>query len=135
MRRHNSSKPKTCTEDAVVDAVGISVKVGVHYPGRSVGLPCANCAVRRSDESTEVSSGQSRTIAIRLKAQTFFWTTSTKNGKGAGTTSAATLTTVCHENKGELHEAIIRQIEFVRNCVKDEGGPFEVVCREDFKPL
>jgi len=32
-------KVRTCTESTVVDAAGISVKVSVHYPGRSVGLP------------------------------------------------------------------------------------------------
>ena len=30
-----SSKPKTCTERCDVDPTGISVKVGVQYPGRS----------------------------------------------------------------------------------------------------
>jgi hypothetical protein len=37
MRRHISSKSDTCTEGVVVDAAGISGKVGAHYPGRSVG--------------------------------------------------------------------------------------------------
>lgn len=37
MRRQISSKSNTCTECADVDVTDISVKVGVHYPGRSVG--------------------------------------------------------------------------------------------------
>ena len=36
MRRQISSKSNTCTEGMDVDAAGISVKVGAHYPGRSV---------------------------------------------------------------------------------------------------
>jgi len=32
-------KPDTCTESTDVYAAGISVKVGAHYPGRSVDLP------------------------------------------------------------------------------------------------
>ena len=39
MRRRISSKSNTCTESVDVDAAGISVKVGAHYPGRSVSLP------------------------------------------------------------------------------------------------
>lgn len=46
----------------VVDAAGISVEVGVHYPGRSDGLPCATVAERRRDGSSEVSRGHSRRI-------------------------------------------------------------------------
>jgi hypothetical protein len=38
MRRQLSSKSDTCTERADVDAAGISVKAGVHYPGRSVDV-------------------------------------------------------------------------------------------------
>ena len=37
MRRPLSSKSSTCTEDAGVDATGISVKAGVHYPGKFAG--------------------------------------------------------------------------------------------------
>ena len=37
MRRQISSKSCTCTEGVGVDAAGISVEVGAHYPGRSVG--------------------------------------------------------------------------------------------------
>jgi len=37
MRGPINSKSSTCTEGAVVDAAGISGKVGAHYPGRSVG--------------------------------------------------------------------------------------------------
>jgi len=39
MRRPISSKTDACTEGLGVDAAGISVKVGAHYPGRSVDLP------------------------------------------------------------------------------------------------
>ena len=35
------AKSNTCTERSDVDAAGISVKVGAHYPGRSAGLPWA----------------------------------------------------------------------------------------------
>jgi hypothetical protein len=38
MRRQILSKSDTCTEDLYVYAAGISVKVGAHYPGRSVSL-------------------------------------------------------------------------------------------------
>jgi hypothetical protein len=37
MRGLLNSKSSTCTEGVVVYAAGISGKVGVHYPGRSVG--------------------------------------------------------------------------------------------------
>jgi hypothetical protein len=39
MGRTISSKSDTCTEGMDVNAAGISVKVGAHYPVRSVGLP------------------------------------------------------------------------------------------------
>ena len=57
-----SLKPNTCTESTDVNAAGISVKVGAHYPGRSVDLPCARFAERRSDGSTEVSRGHIRSF-------------------------------------------------------------------------
>jgi len=38
MRRPLSPKSNIYTENMDVDAAGISVKVSVHYPGRSVGL-------------------------------------------------------------------------------------------------
>jgi hypothetical protein len=57
MRRPLSSKSDTCTEGMDVDAAGISVKVGAHYPGRSVDLPSATVAERRRDGSAEVSRG------------------------------------------------------------------------------
>jgi hypothetical protein len=41
MRRQLSLRSDTCTERMDVDAVGISVKVGVYYPGCSVSLPWA----------------------------------------------------------------------------------------------
>jgi hypothetical protein len=39
MRRQISSKSNTCTESVVVDVTDISVKVSVHYPGRSAVRP------------------------------------------------------------------------------------------------
>jgi len=39
MRRQLSLKSDTCTESMDVDAAGISVKVGAHYPGRSHDMP------------------------------------------------------------------------------------------------
>ena len=60
MRMQVASKSNTCTESSVVDATDISGKVGAHYPGRSVILPCASVAERRRDETTEVSRGHSR---------------------------------------------------------------------------
>ena len=49
MRRPLSSKSNSCTEGMVVYAAGISVKVGVHYPGRSVYLPSATVIERWQD--------------------------------------------------------------------------------------
>jgi hypothetical protein len=62
MRRQISSKSDTCTEGMAVYAAGISVKVGAHYPGRSVDLPCATDIERCRDESAEVSRGHSRCV-------------------------------------------------------------------------
>jgi len=61
VRRHRSLKPDTCTESTDVYAAGISVKVGAHYPGRSVDLPLrATTTERWSDGSAEVSRGHIR---------------------------------------------------------------------------
>jgi len=57
MRRQIPSKSHTCTEGMDVYAAGISVKVCAHYPGRSVGLPCATVVERRPDGAAEVSRG------------------------------------------------------------------------------
>jgi hypothetical protein len=65
MRRPISSKSNSCTEGMVVDAAGISVKVGVHYPGRSACLPCATAAVRSREGRVEVSRGHSRAESDR----------------------------------------------------------------------
>ena len=65
MRRHVSSKSNSCTEGMVVYAAGISVKAGVHYPGRSVCLPCATAAARLREGRTEVSRGHSRAESDR----------------------------------------------------------------------
>jgi hypothetical protein len=58
MRRLISSKSKTCPEGMGVNAAGISVKVGAHYPG----MPCANGIERCREGSAEVSRGYSRSI-------------------------------------------------------------------------
>ena len=60
MRRRISSKPGSCTERAHVDAAGISGRVGVHYPGRSVGLRSATAIERWRDGLAEVSRRHSR---------------------------------------------------------------------------
>ena len=63
MRGHGSLKPDTCTESTDVYAAGISVKVGAHYPGRSVDLPRgATTTERWPDGSAEVSRGHSRSF-------------------------------------------------------------------------
>jgi hypothetical protein len=62
MRRQILSKSKTCPESLYVNAADISVKVRVHYPGRSATLPRATSAERRWDEVAEVSRGHSRSI-------------------------------------------------------------------------
>lgn len=62
MRRHISSKSDTYTESMDVYAVGISVKVGAHYPGRSVDLPRATGIERCWDGSAEVSRGHIRPV-------------------------------------------------------------------------
>ncbi|MDT8304058.1 MAG: hypothetical protein RQ760_21430 [Sedimentisphaerales bacterium] len=49
MRRQISSKSSSCTEGMVVYAAGISAKVSVHYPARSVYLPSAAVIERRQD--------------------------------------------------------------------------------------
>ena len=68
MRRQISLKSDTCTESMVVDAAGISVKVGAHYPGRSVNLPCATVIVRCREGLAEVSRRHSRPISTKPKA-------------------------------------------------------------------
>ena len=60
MRRQLSSKSSTCLEGMDVNAAGISVKVGVSYPGRSVDLPRATGIERCREGPTEVSRGHSR---------------------------------------------------------------------------
>jgi len=49
VRRQLSLKSYTYTEDAVVDAAGISVKAGVHYPGMSHVVHRATVVERRQD--------------------------------------------------------------------------------------
>lgn len=63
MRRRISSKSDTCTEGMDVYAAGISGKVGAHYPGRSVHLPCATVIERGRDGWAEVSRGHSSRFA------------------------------------------------------------------------
>ena len=62
MRRQVSIKSDTCTEGAVVDATGISMTVGAHYPGRSVRVPWATGVARCWDVRAEVSRGHSRSV-------------------------------------------------------------------------
>jgi|GEM_PF-2410992 len=59
MRRRISSKSNTCTESMYVYAAGISVKVGAHYPGRSVSLSRTTGIERCREELAEVSRGHS----------------------------------------------------------------------------
>jgi hypothetical protein len=74
MRRRVSLKSNTCTEGMDVYAAGISVKVGAHYPGRSVDLPCATVAERRREGSTEVSRGHSvRWTALKSGGLKSLW--------------------------------------------------------------
>jgi len=55
-----SLKSKVCTEDAYVDAAGISGKAGAQYPGRSPSMLKAAIVIARSrDVSGEVSRGHS----------------------------------------------------------------------------
>ena len=62
MRRQVSLKSNTCAENMVVNAAGISVKVGAHYPGRSANLPRATDIARCRDGLGEVSRRHSRLI-------------------------------------------------------------------------
>ena len=59
-RRQFSSKSDSCPESIDVDTAGISRKVNVHYPGRSVRPPRAIVAKRRQERRTEVSREHSR---------------------------------------------------------------------------
>ena len=62
MRSPISLKSGTC-RSAGVYAAGISVKAGVHYPGRSPSVPnSATVVVRRRDALGEVSRGHSSSI-------------------------------------------------------------------------
>lgn len=68
MRSPLSSKSGTCTESAVVDAAGISVKVSVHYPGRSVGLPYVLLASRGAGMGWQKSAEGIVGVSTALKA-------------------------------------------------------------------
>ncbi len=70
MRRRISSKSGTCTERAVVDAAGISVKVGVHYPGRSVDLPLVLMTSRGVVMDRQKSAEGIVGVSTALKART-----------------------------------------------------------------
>ena len=48
-----------------VDAAGISVKAGAHYPGRPRCLPLATAVVRRRDGQRGVSRGHSTAMVMR----------------------------------------------------------------------
>jgi len=56
MRRQISSKSNTYTESLLVYAVGISVKVGVHYPGRSDRLPTGLSSSRGEEMNGQKSA-------------------------------------------------------------------------------
>ena len=56
MRRPISLKSGTCTESIDVNAAGISVKVGAHYPGRSHRLLAQLLLLRGSGKSDEKSA-------------------------------------------------------------------------------
>ncbi len=77
MRRRISSKSDSCTEGAGVYAAGISVKVGAHYPGRSVRLPLATGVERRREGRAEVSRGHSssfdRSEGLNMKSGAEDW--------------------------------------------------------------
>ena len=70
MREPRSPKSETCTERVVVDAAGISVKAGAHYPGRSPVLSrkrlgsqrCIPMAPDKSAEIIVVRTGRGRRI-------------------------------------------------------------------------
>ena len=70
MRRPLSSKSGTCTESTVVDAAGISVKVGVHYPGRSVDLPLVLMTSRGVVMDRQKSAEGIVGVSTALKART-----------------------------------------------------------------
>ncbi len=70
MRRPLSSNSGTCTQSAVVDAAGISVKVGVHYPGRSVDLRFVLMASRGVLMDRQKSAEGILGVSTALKART-----------------------------------------------------------------
>ena len=69
MRRHRTLKSKTCTEDVGVNAAGISVKAGVHYPGRSAVLSreATTLAERPEEDMAEVSRSHSSPYRLGAK--------------------------------------------------------------------
>jgi len=72
MRRHRTLKSGTCTGNGPVYAAGISVKAGVHYPGRSamVSLEATTRAMRPKEGIAEVSRSHSSPGRLRMKDQT-----------------------------------------------------------------
>lgn len=64
MRRPISSKSGTCTESMDVNAAGISVKVSVHYPGRSRRLLAQLLRLKGGRKSGEKSA---EAILVRQK--------------------------------------------------------------------
>jgi len=69
MRRQITLKSDTYTESTDVYVAGISVKEFVHYPGRSVSLPCATGIERCWDGLAEVSRGHTRLIDHNQRAE------------------------------------------------------------------
>jgi len=68
MRRPISSKSGACTESTVVYAAGISVKVGVHYPGRPVDLPLVLMTSRGVVMDRQKSAEGIEGVSTALKA-------------------------------------------------------------------
>ncbi len=68
MRRPRTLKSETCAEGVVVDAAGINVKAGAHYPGRSPvwflrELASQRCVATGREKSAEIIVAGSRSPA------------------------------------------------------------------------
>lgn len=67
---HKIQSPIVIREGVAVDAAGIWDEDHVHYPGRSVYLPCATGVERRQDGWAEVSRGHTSRINQLAKGRT-----------------------------------------------------------------
>ena len=122
MRRQVSSKSGTCTESMAVDAAGISVKVGAHYPGRSADLPCATGIARCRDGLVEVSRGHSRLTRPSRRPE-----------HELQTGALISMTTQTLTNRAEMRDAAggERRTESAngrRQCVKWHGKEGALLC-------